>query len=112
MLLARALAILRMPYVSGDIEGHYNGPHDHSSPPDLQADYRGDFLDIDTVALEGPLRSNRLSLEWLQPVHPDVNGYPLDSSTAPAPSTSTGVSRSERGCDATGRVIDRPRIRS
>ncbi len=74
---------LRMLYVNqGDIEGHYNGPHNHSSPPDLQANYGGDFLDIgfgiNTVVLEGPLRGNRLSIEWLQPVYTDVNGYQLD----------------------------------
>jgi hypothetical protein len=76
-------ASLRMLYVSqGDIEGHYNGPHNHGSPPDLQGNYGGDFLDIgfgiNTVVLEGPLRGNRLSIEWLQPVYTDVNGYQLD----------------------------------
>jgi hypothetical protein len=74
---------LRMLYLrQADIEGHYNGPHNHSSPPDLQANYGGDFLDIgfgiNTVVLEGPLRGNRLSIEWLQPVYTDVNGYQLD----------------------------------
>ncbi len=74
---------LRMLYVSqGDIEGHYNGPHNHSSPPDLQANYGGDFLDIgfglNTLVEKGPLRGNRFSIEWLQPVYTDVNGYQLD----------------------------------
>lgn len=69
-------------YTQGDIEGHYNGPHSHSSPPDRQANYGGDFLDIgfgfNTVVLDGPLRGNRLGIEWLQPVYTDVNGYQLD----------------------------------
>lgn len=74
---------LRVLYMSqGDIEGHYNGPHNHSSPPDLQANYGGDFLDIgfglNTVVENGPLRGNRFSIEWLQPVYTDVNGYQLD----------------------------------
>ncbi|MEZ5434786.1 MAG: hypothetical protein R3F31_27205 [Verrucomicrobiales bacterium] len=28
----------------GQIEGHYNGAHNHSSPPDLQRNYGGDRL--------------------------------------------------------------------
>ncbi|HQR52727.1 MAG TPA: transporter [Burkholderiales bacterium] len=74
---------LRMLYTSqGDIEGHYNGAHNHSSPPDLQANYGGNFLDIgfglNSVVESGWLRGNRFSIEWLQPVYTDVNGYQLD----------------------------------
>lgn len=74
---------LRMLYMSqGDIEGHYNGAHNHSSPPDLQANYGGNFLDVgfglNTVVEAGVLRGNRFSIEWLQPVRTDVNGYQLD----------------------------------
>jgi hypothetical protein len=74
---------LRLLYFSqGDIEGHYNGPHNHSSPPDLQGNYGGNFMDVgfgfNTVVLDGPLRGNRLGIEWLQPVYTDPNGYQLD----------------------------------
>ncbi|MBL8541637.1 MAG: transporter [Betaproteobacteria bacterium] len=74
---------LRMLYTSqGDIEGHYNGAHNHSSPPDLQANYGGNFLDVgfglNSVVESGWLRGNRFSIEWLQPVYTDVNGYQLD----------------------------------
>jgi hypothetical protein len=64
------------------IEGHYNGPHNHSSPPDLQFNYGGRFWDIgfgvNTVVPGGPLKGLRLSAEWLQPVMDDPNGYQLE----------------------------------
>ena len=63
----------------GKIEGHYNGAHNHSSPPDLQFNYGGRFWDIgfgvNTVVPSGPLKGLRLSAEWLQPVDDDPNGY-------------------------------------
>jgi hypothetical protein len=66
----------------GKIEGHYNGPHNHSSPPDLQFNYGGRFWDIgfgvNTVVPGGPLKGLRLSAEWLQPVMDDPNGYQLE----------------------------------
>ena len=65
----------------GEIEGHYNGPHGHASPPDLQFNYGGRFWDIgfgiNTVVPSGALKGLRLSAEWLQPVEQDVNGYQL-----------------------------------
>ncbi|MFO7478693.1 MAG: transporter [Methyloceanibacter sp.] len=66
----------------GKIEGHYDGPHNHSSPPDLQFNYGGRFWDIgfgvNTVVTGGPLKGLRLSAEWLQPVMDDPNGYQLE----------------------------------
>jgi hypothetical protein len=66
----------------GQVEGHYNGPHKHSSPPDLQFNYGGRFWDIgfgvNTVVPSGALRGLRLSAEWLQPVMDDPNGYQLE----------------------------------
>jgi hypothetical protein len=63
----------------GDISGHYNRPHSHTSPPDLQANYGGDFLDIglglNAVATTGALAGHRIGLEWLIPVHQNVNGF-------------------------------------
>jgi hypothetical protein len=63
----------------GEIEGHYNAPHGHSSPPDLQYNYGGRFWDvgfgINTVVPSGPLKGHRLSVEWLEPIRDDVNGY-------------------------------------
>jgi Putative MetA-pathway of phenol degradation len=66
----------------GKIEGHYNGPHGHASPPDLQFNYGGRFWDIgfgiNTVVPSGTFKGLRLSAEWLQPVGEDVNGYQLE----------------------------------
>jgi hypothetical protein len=66
----------------GKVEGHYNGPHSHASPPDLQFNYGGRFWDIgfgvNTVIPGGPLRGLRLSAEWLEPVMDDPNGYQLE----------------------------------
>ncbi len=66
----------------GKIEGHYNGPHNHSSPPDLQFNYGGRFWDIgfgvNTVVPSGAFKGLRLSAEWLQPVYDDPNGYQLE----------------------------------
>jgi len=66
----------------GKIGGHYNGPHNHSSPPDLQYNYGGTFWDIgfgiNTVVPSGPLAGLRLSAEWLQPVDENVNGFQLE----------------------------------
>jgi hypothetical protein len=63
----------------GEIEGHYNGPHKHGSPPDLQYNYGGRFWDIgfgiNTVVPSGPLQGHRLGIEWLEPIEDDVNGY-------------------------------------
>jgi hypothetical protein len=73
-------ASLRGIYVSqGAIEGHYNGPHNHSSPPDLQGNYGGRFFDVgfgvNTVVPEGTLAGIRVGVEWLQPVSHNFNGF-------------------------------------
>ncbi len=63
----------------GEIEGHYNKPHGHGSPPDFPENYGGRFWDIgfgiNTVVPSGPLQGHRLGVEWLQPIEDDVNGY-------------------------------------
>ncbi|MDX2308258.1 MAG: transporter [Hyphomicrobium sp.] len=63
----------------GQIEGHYNAGHNHSSPPDLQYNYGGNFWDVgfgvNTVVPSGLLQGHRLSVEWLEPIKEDVNGY-------------------------------------
>lgn len=63
----------------GKVEGHYNGPHNHASPPDLQANYGGRFDDIgiglNLIAPGGALAGHRLGIEWLQPLRDDPNGF-------------------------------------
>jgi hypothetical protein len=73
-------ASIRGLYTEQDqIEGHYNGPHGHSIPADLQFNYGGRFWDIgfgvNTVVPSGALKGLRLSAEWLQPVNDRPNGY-------------------------------------
>lgn len=62
-----------------ELEGHYNGPHGHASPPDLQTNYGGQFFDVgfgvNFVVPGGVLKGHRLGVEWLQPVRDDVAGY-------------------------------------
>lgn len=66
----------------GQIEGHYHGAHNHSSPPDLQRNYGGDRLDaglgINFLIPEGPLKGHRLAIEALTPVYQNVNGIQLE----------------------------------
>ncbi|MDO3384730.1 hypothetical protein QWI17_02635 [Gilvimarinus sp. SDUM040013] len=63
------------------ISGHYNGPHGHSSPSDLQANYGGEFLDagigINTVITGGNFAGLRLGAEWITRIEEDYNGYQL-----------------------------------
>jgi hypothetical protein len=73
-------ASLRVNYFSqGYIKGHYNGPHNHASPPDRQPNYGGQFLDIgiglNATVQRGVLQGHRFGIEWLAPVHQDVNGF-------------------------------------
>jgi hypothetical protein len=68
-----------MHSAQGTVGGHYNGPHNHSSPPDLQANYGGDFTEVGiglNLALAGgALAGNRLGIEAVLPVRQDVNGF-------------------------------------
>ena len=73
-------ASLRLSYFTqGIIKGHYNGPHNHTSPPDIQPNYGGRFLDLgiglNAAVQRGALQGNRFGIEWLQPLHQDVNGF-------------------------------------
>ncbi len=76
-------ASIRLVHTSqSQIEGHYNGPHNHSSPVDLQRNYGGRFWDVgfgvNMVVPDGALKGHRLSVEWLEPLRDDVNGYQLE----------------------------------
>lgn len=64
-------------------QGEITGSLDHTgmgmSPPDLPSNYGGEFWDvgfgINTVVPSGALQGHRLSVEWLEPLRDDVNGY-------------------------------------
>jgi len=51
-------------------------------PMDYPGNYGGKYWDVGfgltAVVPSGDLAGNRVSVEWLQPVHTDVNGYQLD----------------------------------
>jgi hypothetical protein len=63
------------------IIGSYNGPHFESGPMDFPQNYGGRFWDvgfgINMDVKSGALRGNSLSIEWLQPVESNVNGFQL-----------------------------------
>ncbi|MBM3595920.1 MAG: transporter [Alphaproteobacteria bacterium] len=58
----------------GRIEGHYNGPHNHASPPDFQQNYGGQMIQAGlgaNVVIGGNLR---LGAEATVPLYQDLNG--------------------------------------
>lgn len=65
-----------------DIDGHYDGPHGHSSPVDIQRNYGGDRLDLglglNLLVPEGSLKGHRLAIEALWAVDQESNGVFLE----------------------------------
>jgi hypothetical protein len=63
------------------ITGYYNGPSSIIGPMDVPTNYGGTFWDVgfglNADIKTGELRGNSLSIEWLEPVATDVNGYQL-----------------------------------
>ena len=59
-------------------------PHTVTGPMDLAASQGGRYWDIglglSAMIPNGPLAGNRISVEWLQPLHDDVHGYQLKRS--------------------------------
>lgn len=80
--------------VQGTIKGEFNGPHfgdgaegrAWGGSADYTGNYGGRFWDVgfglSTMIPGGDLRGNRLSFEWLQPVHTDVNGFQVERDAA------------------------------
>lgn len=79
-LLGRDLgATVRLEYVhEGQVLGHYNGPHNHSSPPDRQENYGGDVvaagLGLNWLLPVGGASKPQLSGEFSVPLYQDLNG--------------------------------------
>lgn len=65
-----------------DIDGHYNGPHNHVAPPHFQQNYGGHILEaglgVNLKAVNGPLKGHRLAIEALTPIYQDLNGVGMD----------------------------------
>jgi hypothetical protein len=66
----------------GQLRGHYDGAHGHTSPPDFQANYGGDTVDLgvglNVVIPRGVLKGNRFGIEALWPVYQELNGTQLE----------------------------------
>lgn len=62
----------------GSIEGHYNGPHKHASPPDGQRNYGGDTvsagLGVNWALPLGRMDASQLGAEIAVPLYQDLNG--------------------------------------
>lgn len=67
--------------LQGALNGSYKGVYHQIGSMDYTNSYGGRFVDVGfgvAVSMpDGSLQGNRLSFEWLQPVHDDVNGYQL-----------------------------------
>ena len=65
-----------------DIDGHYHGPHSHSSPVDIQRNYGGDRIDLglglNLLVPDGALKGHRLAIEALWAVDQESNGVFLE----------------------------------
>ena len=65
----------------GGIKGHYSGLIRQYSPADTPTNYGGQYWDVgfgmSAMVPSGDLAGNRVSVEWLQPVQDNVNGYQL-----------------------------------
>lgn len=65
-----------------DIDGHYNGGHDHSAPQHFQPNYGGHVLELglgaNYVFQSGALSGHRLAVEVLTPILQDANGVGMD----------------------------------
>lgn len=81
--VARWLSLsTRVEYEHEDeIDGHYNGPHGHASPSDIQANYGGEFfragIGANMVATHGAFAGLRLELEWVENIGQHYNGFQL-----------------------------------
>lgn len=67
--------------LQGALQGAYKGVYHQIGSMDYANSYGGRFVDvgfgINASMPDGSLQGNRISFEWLQPVHDDVNGYQL-----------------------------------
>jgi len=66
----------------GSLRGEYNEDHRPIGPMDSPASYGGEYFDlgfgINAMVPSGDLAGNSLSVEWIQPMEDDVNGYQLE----------------------------------
>jgi len=85
-----------LPWLSGSVRGihtaqsavrgQYDGSSLQSAPTDLPENYGGQFWDVgiglNVSVPTGGLAGNSFSVEWLQPIKHDYNGYQLEKDGA------------------------------
>ncbi len=68
--------------LQGGLNGKFNGLINQFGPMDYPANHGGKYWDVgfglSAVVPSGDLAGNRVSVEWLQPVEDNVNGYQLE----------------------------------
>jgi hypothetical protein len=68
--------------VQGSIRGEYEDHHSDSGPMDFPSNYGASAWDVglgvSAIVPQGYLEGNQLRLEWVQPLHEDVDGYQLE----------------------------------
>ena len=68
--------------MQGGVNGQFNGLINQLSPTDYPTNYGGKYLDVglglSATVPSGIMVGNRLSVEWMQPVQDNVNGYQLE----------------------------------
>ena len=68
--------------VQGSIRGEFNREHSTTAPVDFPSNYGGRYWDVglglNLSVPSGDFAGHNLSVEWLQPVSDDVNGYQLE----------------------------------
>jgi len=66
----------------GSIHGEYNQNHRPIGPMDSPESYGGEYYDlgfgVNAMVPSGDLAGNSVSVEWIQPMEDDVNGYQLE----------------------------------
>ena len=68
--------------LQGGLKGQFNGLINQFGPMDYPENHGGKYWDVgfglSAVVPSGDLAGNRVSVEWLQPVEDNVNGYQLE----------------------------------
>ena len=68
--------------LQGGLQGQFDGQINQFSPTDYATNYGGKFYDVgfglSAAVPAGIMVGNRVSVEWLQPVKDNVNGYQLE----------------------------------
>lgn len=67
--------------IEGELDGQV-GHRDREGPMDFPANYGGRFFDVglglDAAVPSGDFKGNRVSIEWLEPIEDDFNGFQLE----------------------------------